>query len=428
VILRRVLPAVAALASVALALRIWFSLAVTGDTSMIGDGLEFLGLGQGLADGRGYVSPFTPAGAEAVPSAHKPPLYPLLIAVVAWFGGDGHVPVQIASGVVGTGTVVVCAVLAHRLAGPRAAVVTAAIGAAYPVFLVADASLRAETLVGFCVALTLLTGYRAWERRTAWRLVQLGVAIGLATLARGDGLFLLVLIGLPVALHDRSLRRRLGQAAVVTGACLVVVAPWTARNWIVFDQPVWFSTNSGDIIAGANCAEVYSGEHIGSWSFACATGVSGRNEAVVSAELFRRGQDYMREHADRLPAVVAARALRSWGFYDPAGEVIGKTLGEGRSRTANWLGLAACWLLIALAVIGFVSLRRRGRPIFILLAPFVLVLFISVSSYGILRFRAPADVALVVLAGVAVDALLRRWRPGSGAAVGRVGNELRGRV
>jgi 4-amino-4-deoxy-L-arabinose transferase-like glycosyltransferase len=425
---RRVTLVVAGIAAAGLVARIWFSLDVTGDSAAVGDGLEFLGLGHNIADGHGYVSPFTPPGEEPVPSAHKPPLYPLLIALVAWFGGDGHVPVQIASGVVGTGTVVVCAVLAHQLAGPRAAVITAAIGAVYPVFLVADASLRAETLVGLCVALTLLTAYRAWERPTAWRLIQLGVAIGLATLARGDGLFLLLLIGLPVALHDRSLWGRLGKAAVVTAACVVVIAPWTARNWIVFDRPVWFSTNSGDIIAGANCAEVYSGEHIGSWSFACATGVSGRNEAVVSSELFSRGQDYMREHAERLPAVVAARALRSWGFYDPAGEVIGKTLGEGRSRTANWLGLAACWLLIALAVIGFVSLRRRGRPIFILLAPFVLVLFISVSSYGILRFRAPADVALVVLAGVAVDALVRRWRPGSGAALGRVGNELRARV
>jgi hypothetical protein len=406
VILRRVLPAVAALVGVALALRIWFSLAVTGDSSMIGDGLEFLGLGQGLADGHGYVSPFTPAGAEEVPSAHKPPLYPLLIALVAWLGGDGHVPFQVASAVAGTGTVVVCAALAHQLAGPRAAVITAAIGAAYPVFLVADASLRAETLVGLCVALTLLTAYRAWERPTAWRLIQLGVAIGLATLARADGIFLLLLIGLPVALHDGDLRHRLGKAAVVTAACLVVLAPWMARNWIVFDRPVWISTNSGDVIAGANCAEVYSGPHIGSWSFACATGLSGKDEADVSAKLFRRGRDYLEAHTDRLPAVVVARALRPWGLYDPDGEVAGKTLGEGRSEIANWLGLAACWALLALAVVGFVTLRRRRQPLFILAAPFAVVVFISVTSYGILRFRAPADVALVVLGGVALDELV----------------------
>ena len=77
---------------------------------------------------------------------------------------------------------------------------------------------------------------------------------------------------------------------------------------------------------------------------------------------------------------------------------------------------------MALAVAGFVVLRRRGQPLFILLAPFALVLIVSVTSYGILRFRAPADVALVVLGAVALDALLGSRR--SGAALGGVRHEL----
>ncbi len=146
---------------------------------------------------------------------------------------------------------------------------------------------------------------------------------------------------------------------------------------------------------------------MGSWSFACATGATGANEAEVAAKLRERGLDYARDHAGRLPVVMAARALRPWGFYDPDGEVSGKTLGEGRSKTANWAGLVACWALLALAVLGFVALRRRGQPLFILAAPFVAVVLVSVTSYGILRFRAPADVALVVLGAVGIDALLR---------------------
>lgn len=413
--LRRAVLAVAALATFGLALRIWFALDVTGDSSMVGDGLEYLGLADALADGRGYVSPFTPAGADAVPSAHKPPLYPLLLALVSLLGGSGHVPFQIASALVGTATVAVCAVLAGRLAGPRAAILAAALGAVYPVFLVADASLRAESLYGLCIALALLAAYWAWEEPTAWRLVWLGVIVGLATLARSEGLALLVLLALPIV-WIRGRPGRGWRLALVAGACLVTLAPWLIRCWIVFDEPVLISTNSGDLIAGANCAEVYSGTHMGSWSFACATGATGANEAVVAAKLRERGFDYAREHAGRLPVVAAARALRPWGFYDPGGEVAGKTLGEGRSKTANWIALAACWALLALAVAGFVALRRRGEPLFILAAPFVLVLVVSVTSYGILRFRAPADVALVVLGAVALDALLRGGRP---AAAGR---------
>jgi hypothetical protein len=411
VTLRRALPAVAALAAVGLALRIWFAVDVTGASSMIGDGLEYLGLAHGIADGHGYVSPFTPPGMEAVASAHKPPLYPLLLAVVALFGGTGHVPFQIVSGLAGTGTVVVCAMLAFRLAGARAAVIAAAIGAVYPVFLVADASLRAESLYGLLIALALLAAYRAWERPTGWRLLTLGVVIALATLARSEGLALLVLLGVPIAFRAApGGLAPLARLGILTVACVVVLAPWLIRCWIVFDRPVFISTNSGDLIAGANCAAVYSGPHIGSWAFACATGETGKNEADVAAKLRRRGFDYARDHAGRLPAVTVARALRPWGLYDPRGEVVGKTLGEGRSRTANWLGLAACWVLMALSVVGFVLLRRRGQPLFILAAPFALVLLVSVTSYGILRFRAPADVALVVLGAVALDALWSRAR------------------
>jgi hypothetical protein len=409
VTLRRALPAVAAFAGLGLVLRIWFAVDVTGASSMLGDGLEYLGLAHGIADGHGYVNPFTAPGVEAAATAHKPPLYPLLLALVALFGWSGHVPFQIASAVVGTATVAVCAVLANRIAGQRAAVLAAALGAAYPVFLVADASLRAESLYGLCIALALLAAYRAWERPSPCRLVQLGVIVGLATLARSEGIALLVLLGVPIALRAGGPGRG-GRLAVVTTACVLTLAPWLIRCWIVFDQPVLISTNSGDLVAGANCADVYRGPHIGSWSFACVTGATGKDEADVAAKLRRRGFDYAREHAGRLPAVVVARALRPWGLYDPDGEVVGKTFGEGRSKTANWLGLAACWALMALAVAAFLILRRRGQPLFILAAPFVLVLLVSVTSYGILRFRAPADVALVILGAVTLDAVWARAR------------------
>jgi hypothetical protein len=404
---RQALATVAALAVFGLALRVWFLLDVTGDSSLVGDGLEYVALGRGIAHGHWFVNPFHAAGGPDLPTAHKPPLYPLVLALVALAGATGHVPFQLASALIGTATVAVCALLANRVAGPRAAVLAAAIGAVYPVFLVADASLRAESLYALCVALALLLAYRAWEEPTGWRLAQLGVIIGLATLARGEGVLLLLLLAVPIV----WIRGRPGRAwrlGLVAAACLVTLSPWLIRCWIVFDQPVLISTNSGDLIAGANCARVYSGTNVGSWSFSCVTGAEGGNEAEVASRLRRRGWDYARDHAGRLPVVAAARALRPWGFYDPAGEVVAKTYGEGRSKTANWLGLAACWALVALALVGFVVLRRRAQPLFILAAPFALVLFVSVTSYGILRFRAPADVALVVLGGVALDALLGR--------------------
>jgi hypothetical protein len=43
---------------------------------------------------------------------------------------------------------------------------------------------------------------------------------------------------------------------------------------------------------------------------------------------------------------------------------------------------------------------------------FVVVTITAVLFYGLVRFRVPAEVALVVLAGAGLDALWSRWRPG----------------
>ena len=46
-----------------------------------------------------------------------------------------------------------------------------------------------------------------------------------------------------------------------------------------------------------------------------------------------------------------------------------------------------------------------------LLAPFIIVAVTALTTYGNLRFREPAEIALVVLAAIAVDELLRRRSP-----------------
>jgi hypothetical protein len=51
-----------------------------------------------------------------------------------------------------------------------------------------------------------------------------------------------------------------------------------------------------------------------------------------------------------------------------------------------------------------VLLRRRGRPLRILLAPVGLVSVVGLATYGSTRFRAAAEVPLVVLGAVALDA------------------------
>ena len=70
-------------------------------------------------------------------------------------------------------------------------------------------------------------------------LVASGAAAGLATLARVDGLLLLVAPVIAwLVRRDGSLARRLGWGAVAIGAFATVVAPWALRDLSVFGSPL----------------------------------------------------------------------------------------------------------------------------------------------------------------------------------------------
>jgi len=73
----------------------------------------------------------------------------------------------------------------------------------------------------------------------------------------------------------------------------------------------------------------------------------------------------------------------------------------------SWIALAMYAALLPLAAAGVVVLRRRRAPLTPLLAMPVLVTATGMLFWGNPRFRRPAEVALVVLAAVAIEAISR---------------------
>jgi hypothetical protein len=225
-----------------------------------------------------------------------------------------------------------------------------------------------------------------------------GAVCGVEALVRAELILLVPGLLVPAALAARklSLGRRLGLLAVGILATAVVLAPWVGRNLSTFRDPTYISTGNGIALLGANCPQTYYGPSLGSWSFGCANSVSGADESVQSSRAQHAAIQYAEHHIGRLPAVVLARIGRVWDFYEPI-QMANVDVNEGRPRPASLAGLAVYYALLPFGAAGIVILRRRHIPQWFLLVPAGVVTVVSALVYGLVRFRAPFEVCLVVL-------------------------------
>ena len=228
--------------------------------------------------------------------------------------------------------------------------------------------------------------------------------------------------------------------------------PWPRRWWCSRGRhatcspstgSVLVSTNDGSVFAGANCPSAY-GPLVGGWDLRCSLpagvdprrsraesraldqalrsgrvddpvlrrALSGRNEAVVAERQRDEGLDYARDHAGRVPAVVAARVGRTWSLYRQGEQVRTNRFLRGSPAWLEWLTVIGFFAAAALAVAGAYLLRARRAELLVLLTPVVLVTFASALGYGTPRFRQAAEVAIVILAGVALARLFSRSATG----------------
>jgi 4-amino-4-deoxy-L-arabinose transferase-like glycosyltransferase len=436
---RRFAIGLAAVGVFALAVRVTWVLVARRNFSLQGDDFYYHWQANALADGLGFINPLTwKALGRLDPSAAHPPLYSLYLAVISRFGGTSALTQRLASCVLGAGGVVVIGLVGRKIAGPRAGIVAAFVGAVYPMLWINDGMLISESLYVLIVAAVLLAAYRLWESRSWLDAFLLGGAIGLACLTRPEAVMLVPFIGLPLVLaRNGELGRRILVFLVIGATCLVVILPWWVRNLTTFENPVFLATGHGSVLQSANCDATYSGQFLGYWDIHCITAgrppanaqqkallksnkVPGvayllaqdpRDESIPDVKARTRALHYIGDHITRAPVVALARVGRVWGFFRVSQEVSFDTFFERRGKWPSWAGVWMYYALLPLSAYALVVMHKRKLAISPMIAIAAMVTLTAAISIGITRYRVGADVALAILGGVGIDALWRRLRP-----------------
>jgi predicted RND superfamily exporter protein len=128
---------------------------------------------------------------------------------------------------------------------------------------------------------------------------------------------------------------------------------------------------------------------------------------VQEAFYRRKVREYVSDHKSRVPVVVLAREARTWGFFNTNQQITIDQI-EGKELITSRIALVMYYALVAFGVVGVVALRRRRVPLTPLLAVIGAVALTVGFVYGTTRFRAPAEISLVLLGSVGIDTAMRR--------------------
>ena len=359
------------------------------------------------AAGHWFVSPF-----NLRPDALRPPGWAIVLTVWAWLGQHSWFSQQILSCVIGSATVLLIGLCARQLTGDLAGLVASGIAAGYAGLWVYERALLSEVLLLAEIALFILLVYGFRGNPSIRGVVILGGMCGVLAITRSEQILIFPLVVLPVVLVITwgSWRRAVGWLALALVVLLVVIAPWTIFNLGRFQRPVLLSNGFGPAVASANCRLTYYGPDIGYGEVACLYPYYGGDQSIDDGKYLHNAVKYADSHVNRVPVVLFAREGRTFGFWNPFQQTTIDAQWMSTWVGVTRLAMVSYWLLLAPAFVGLVVLRRRGIPLYPLLA-FVLTAVVTVApSVGDPRYRAAAEVPLVLLAATGIDALIIRRR------------------
>jgi 4-amino-4-deoxy-L-arabinose transferase-like glycosyltransferase len=443
----------ALITAAALAWRVGYVLWNVDRIALGGDASYYHYQANDIADGRWFIDPFQYRyWGRITPSAGHPPAYLLYLAGVSTFSGASELTLRLASTLLGAGAIFMLGVVGRRaFRSAWAGLIGAALAAAYASLWINDEMLMSESMYVLTTAIAVWAAYKFWDSPTWKTALLMGGAIGLAALSRAEAGILLLILAVPFALFQREQawgqRIKLAVLACIAGG--VMLAPWVGYNLTRFDHPVAMSNGIGSVLMVANCdyndpvtgeyQGTYHGRYVGYWNVACSFDLGPRLDAAYSKEQaaeYKRelgllpgtqfaffgdesthevgwravGIEEMKNHKRQMPRIVALRVARMWDFYRVRQNIDLNGALEGRGIWQSRLGTIQYFVMLPLAILGLVVMKRRKEPILPFLAFAVSVTITAAMTFGITRYRAPVDALIPVLAGGALVWLFEKVR------------------
>ena len=193
-----------------------------------------------LMDGKGFSDPSFPV--------YNPPVYPLFIAICFFLFGDDQVSVKIVQTVVDSLTMILIYFIMKEIFNIETALLSAAILSLYPFSAYLTISIASEPLFTFFLSGFVLSIVYAVRSTKVSRYCVTGILLGLATLTRGTTQFVPLMYPAILILLGRRSRDTIFCYAAFCLTFVLVILPWTLRNYVVLDDFIPVAAGGGIVV------------------------------------------------------------------------------------------------------------------------------------------------------------------------------------
>jgi 4-amino-4-deoxy-L-arabinose transferase-like glycosyltransferase len=403
----------------ALVVRIVYNVTVAGNYTPIYDAALYNNIARNIVDEHCFCL------ASYRSTVSRPPLWPFIIAIIYFIAGKHEFLARLFYCFLGSGTCVLIYFFAKDIFGRRIALFSGVIAAIYTGLFIYDGWLYTESLYTFCLLMFTYSLYRlqrtplildlkgrsrfsALFKYGRWATLC-GIFLGFVALTRPNGL---ILLSLPyiwavilVLAKIMPWRAVVGNVLIITCITVLMVAPWTYRNYTVSHAFVPVSTGMGEVLRGSYNDIILNGDPAvrGMWRPPPGVlnhDVSSYTPANDKADT-ARALDWIRAHLSAMPYILSLHFINTWIPYTYSH---GLPFEEFPHQMASLVMFSLIpimaipiFLLAALGLL--VTWKRRKDQLLVVYLTLAMTILMNVISYGDMRFRAPIEPLLVLLAG-----------------------------
>ncbi|MGQ9463900.1 MAG: ArnT family glycosyltransferase [Candidatus Fervidibacter sp.] len=360
-----------------------------------GDEPLYHGLAVSLVHGLGY-------SLDGQPTARYGPGYPFFLSVIYRFAGIKPPAARIANALAGSLLCVLLAIFTASLWGAKAGVIAGILAALYYPFIQLPLYLITENLyLPLFVATALLT-WKAVKAQpnSLWAAAFAGLSWGIASLTRAIALPLAILCSLWFLA-----RREMKGTVVFLTLFVLVLLPWTARNYKIFGGFVPIELSAGHNLYLSFGPPGNEPKVLGHWNWG--SDVRRPNPPKGLSPMERDGwlkaQALAYIRANPMEAVIKRIPRKLANLLVPF---------YGTASLTNKMLTTFCYLLLlALSLPAWWQAWRSENPSERHLAELVLLIAAFTIAFhaiffGVVRYRYPVDALLLVFAGKSLKDLV----------------------